>query len=185
MLFIIEIQIGKITEKEIEGFEKKPIQHRGGTDFHRVREKRGGEKKELTQEQMAFLEKRRRMRREAKTKQVEESHIPIDLFDPSQALGLFKPVEKEAKDSVILSTWAKCEARELRILSTQRPRNMLEDMAVMTDRGILWHFPINNEQGIDESEVRRKKHRNIFSNPQLFDNQSSIFRWNHFTSTCS
>ena len=32
-------------------------------------------------------------------------------------------------------------------------RCMIEDMASMTEKGILWHFPINNEQGIDEDQV--------------------------------
>lgn len=39
------------------------------------------------------------------------------------------------------------------ILTTQSPRNLIEDMASMTEKGILWNFPINNEQGIDEDKV--------------------------------
>ena len=42
----------------------------------------------------------------------------------------------------------------MRILTTQTPKNLIEDMASMTDKGILWHFPINNEQGINEDEVK-------------------------------
>ena len=39
------------------------------------------------------------------------------------------------------------------ILKTQPPRNLIEDMTKMTDQGILWHFPIDNEQGIDQEQV--------------------------------
>ena len=52
-----------------------------------------------------------------------------------------------------METWKKCREREMQILTTLPPRNFLEDMADMTDKGILWHFPIDNEQGIPESEM--------------------------------
>jgi hypothetical protein len=38
-------------------------------------------------------------------------------------------------------------------MSTPQPKNFLEEMIQWTDSSILWHFPINNEQGVDEKEV--------------------------------
>ena len=59
--------------------------------------------------------------------------------------GDFDEVEgKEVEE--LLPKWAELQAREMRILTTMPPRNFLEDMARMTDRGELWHFPIDNEQ---------------------------------------
>jgi hypothetical protein len=51
------------------------------------------------------------------------------------------------------STFEECRQREIRILSRPTPRNFLEEMASWTDNGIMWHFPINNEQGIEEKDV--------------------------------
>ena len=50
--------------------------------------------------------------------------------------------------------WKKCKEREMKILSSPTPKNFLDEMAVKTEQGILWKFPINNEQGIDEEKVR-------------------------------
>ncbi len=95
------------------------------------------------------------MRRDAQAKEIQEKHVPIDLFDPAKALGIFSAAEMATakKEDQMLTTWEQCNDREMKIRLTQRPRNMLEDMASMTDKGILWHFPINNEQGIEETEV--------------------------------
>jgi len=57
--------------------------------------------------------------------------------------------------------WDKCEERLLRIKSTPIPRNFLEEAAQLTDRSIMWHFPIDNEQGID-TEVEMLHLLNIF-----------------------
>jgi hypothetical protein len=53
-------------------------------------------------------------------------------------------------DNYRLPVWDKCEERLLRIKSTPAPQNFLEEAAQLTDRGIMWHFPIDNEQGIDQ-----------------------------------
>ena len=50
---------------------------------------------------------------------------------------------------MILATWEECQEREDEILYMRRPRNLLEEMAEMTEKGILWQFPIDNEQGIE------------------------------------
>ena len=109
---------------------------------------------DLTADQLAFLEKRRRLRREQKAKEDELNYVPIDLFNSEPPLGIFsKKSEKTEKTHIELKTWNKCKEREMNILSTPSPKNFLDEMAVMTEKGILWQFPINNEQGIDENEV--------------------------------
>ena len=45
-------------------------------------------------------------------------------------------------------------------MSTPTPRNFLETMIRWTDNGVLWHFPINNEQGIEEKDVCVAIHQN-------------------------
>ena len=109
-------------------------------------------KKQLTQEQMAFLEKRRRLREAQQSKEEEESYVPIDLFGSQPPLGIFTNTQLD-QPGIELKMWKKCQEREMKILSTPAPRNFLEEMAVKTERGILWNFPINNEQGLDETKV--------------------------------
>ena len=116
-------------------------------------------KKELTQEQIAFLEKRRRLRQAQQVKDEEEAHVPIDIFNSQPPLGIFSKGETEKKQSspqVKLTMWDKCQEREMKILSSSAPKNLLEEMAIKTDQGILWEFPINNEQGIDQDKVSCK-----------------------------
>ena len=110
----------------------------------------------LTAEQQAFLEKRRRARQAQEAKELEESYVPTDLFNSQPPLGIFskKSIEqKPAVPPIELTTWKKCKEREMKILSTPVPKNFLDEMAVKTEQGILWKFPINNEQGIEEEKV--------------------------------
>ena len=101
---------------------------------------------------MSFLEKRRRLREAQQSKEEEESYVPIDLFGSQPSLGIFTNTQLD-QPGIELKMWKKCQEREMKILSTPAPRNFLEEMAVKTERGILWNFPINNEQGIDETKV--------------------------------
>ena len=77
---------------------------------------------------------------------IDEKWLPLIIFLQGEFDGKPQP-------EVQLKTWQACKERELRILSTLPPRNFLEDMAQMTDRGELWHFPIDNEQGLDTDEL--------------------------------
>ena len=112
--------------------------------------------KELTPQQRDFLNERKRKRAEMKNKQLVEAYVPINLFEAEKPMGIFQDVdskEQKTESSTVLKTWQAISEREMRILTTQSPRNLIEDMAGMTDKGILWHFPIDNEQGINEDEV--------------------------------
>ena len=83
-------------------------------------------------------------------------HVPIDIFNSQPPLGIFSKGEIEKEQSspeVKLTMWDKCQEREMKILSSSAPKNLLEEMAIKTDQGILWEFPINNEQGIDQDKV--------------------------------
>lgn len=42
------------------------------------------------------------------------------------------------------------EKQELKIATSQRPRNYFEKMAQWTEEGKLWKFPIDNEQGLSK-----------------------------------
>ena len=107
---------------------------------------------------MAFMEKRRRLREAQKTKEEEENYVPVDLFNSQPPLGIFSKENTEnymSSSHIELKVWKKCREREMKILSSPAPRNFLEEMAVKTDQGILWNFPINNEQGIEEDKVNK------------------------------
>ena len=106
--------------------------------------KKASDRQQLSMEQMAFLQKRAKLRRaDMASKQVETS---VDL-ESGVTLGIFTGPVEESSDSDLLVTWRKCQERELGILSTPPPRNALEEMILQTKQGKLWHFPVNNEQG--------------------------------------
>jgi len=112
--------------------------------------------KELTPQQRDFLMERKRKRAEMKNKQLIEAYVPMNLFEAEKPMGIFQDVvsdEQKIESSTILKTWQAISNREMQILKTQPPRNLIEDMASMTDKGILWHFPIDNEQGINQDEM--------------------------------
>jgi len=107
----------------------------------------------LSDEQKAFMTERNRKRSEARNKQIAQEYEPINLFEAEKPLGIFQASQSEDTECETLQTWQAISNREMGILTTQSPRNLIEDMASMTEKGMLWHFPINNEQGIDEDEM--------------------------------
>jgi len=106
------------------------------------------DKKDLTMEQLAFLQKRAKMRRAENVKN--QMQGSVDLFGGTP-LGIFSGPIEQSSDRDMLKTWRACQERELRILSTPSPRNALEEMVLLTKKGKLWHFPVDNEQGLDYS----------------------------------
>lgn len=72
--------------------------------------------------------------------------MSVDLFG-GKPLGIFTNTS-ELKDSQdTMSTWNYLQNRELKLAVTHPPRNYFEKMALWTDQGKLWKFPIDNEQG--------------------------------------
>jgi len=128
---------------------KKSSDPEAAFDTKRSRSSEPFDKKELTMEQMAFLQKRAKMRR---TESVKTQQLgSVDLFSGTP-LGIFTEPLEESSDKDLLKTWRACEQRELKILSTPSPRNRLEEMVLLTKQGKLWHFPVDNEQGLDYSD---------------------------------
>jgi len=121
-----------------------------------ARDQRGQlEKKDLTMEQLAFLQKRAKMRRAENIKSQDQGSIDLLSGTP---LGIFTEPMEQSADKDHLKTWRACQQRELRILSTPSPRNALEEMILQTKQGKLWHFPVDNEQGLDYSSDPFYKH---------------------------
>jgi len=112
-------------------------------------------KKDLTMEQLAFLQKRQKLRRQQMSQS--EKHTPVDLFG-SPPLGIFSGPVVGGEVGPELSIWRACVQRELKIMSTPSPRNALEEMILWTEQEKLWHFPVDNEQGLDYSEDPFHKH---------------------------
>ena len=105
----------------------------------------GSERSDLSMEQVAFLQKRAKLRRQKESKDRLSSSIDLNSGIP---LGIFtEPMVGSDDDTEILKTWRACSKRNLEILSKPPPRNAIEEMILQTKQGKLWHFPINNEQG--------------------------------------
>jgi len=135
------------------------------------------EKVNLTEDQMDFLERRRQLR---KAKGVrggrQEAAAGPAQYDRSKGifggepLGIFPMAEPTTGDGEVvrLETWERCEERYLRLMSTPTPRNYLEEMVDLTEKGIMWQFPIDNEQGIDHDELE-PFHEHVFLEHHIED----------------
>lgn len=76
--------------------------------------------------------------------------VSVNLFG-EQPLGIFLPHAAELQPSPdILPTWSALQARDLQLAITHPPSNHFQKMALWTEQGKLWRFPIDNEQGLDE-----------------------------------
>jgi len=148
---------GKADDEEEDGVGREKAWKR--RDAENVRSKQDRQK-ELTMEQLAFLQKRQKLRRQEAARS--ETHEPIDLFGGTP-FGILAPPAQEGEtvernDQESVKMWRSCAERELRILSTPSPRNALEEMILWTKQGKLWQFPVDNEQGLDYSGDPFHKH---------------------------
>ncbi|KAL9702340.1 hypothetical protein quinque_005858 [Culex quinquefasciatus] len=73
----------------------------------------------------------------------------VKLFD-GEPLGIFTDPSLLRESPDVLKTWNALHERELRLAVTHPPANHFQKMALWTEQGKLWRFPINNEQGLDE-----------------------------------
>ncbi len=72
--------------------------------------------------------------------------VSVDLFG-GKPLNIFTNATDLQDSPDILSTWNHLQNRELKLAVTHPPRNYFEKMALWTEQGKLWKFPIDNEQG--------------------------------------
>lgn len=75
--------------------------------------------------------------------------VSVNIFG-GQPLNIFDKTDDKPD---ICQTWANLEARELRLAVTHPPRNYFEKMALWTEQGKVWKFPIDNEQGWEEEHL--------------------------------
>jgi len=69
------------------------------------------------------------------------------------------PIHHEKLRSNDLGTWGKLYRHELRNASIGLPSNGFHEMMLLTEQGKLWHYPIDNEQGMDaEKEIPFEDH---------------------------
>lgn len=80
-----------------------------------------------------------------------KSDVVVKLYG-SKRLGIFPENYTAEPTSHTLPTWSALEAKELKLQVTHPPSNIYEEMIRWTERGILWKFPIDNEQGLDEEQ---------------------------------
>lgn len=75
----------------------------------------------------------------------------VDLFGGEKPLNIFKVGDAASNQTAddILSTWSRLQERELKLAVTHPPSNYFQKMALWTEQGKLWKFPIDNEQGME------------------------------------
>ncbi|CAF3432969.1 unnamed protein product [Rotaria sp. Silwood1] len=91
-----------------------------------------------------------------------------------EPLGIFTTKDVNEISSKTTPIWEKYEQDELTRISSIPPRNAFEEMIQWTNDGILWKFPINNEQDIGPEadvpfyeHVLLERHLNDFPNSPL------------------
>ncbi|KAJ8736082.1 hypothetical protein PYW08_006738 [Mythimna loreyi] len=73
----------------------------------------------------------------------------VNIFS-GEPLGIFRP--KESNYGTKLDVWENLQQRELTLATSQPPVNYFQKMALWTEQGKIWKFPINNEQGLEEEQ---------------------------------
>lgn len=99
----------------------------------------------------------------------------VKLFR-GQGLGIFSAADSLQTEAQPVtesipghdSLWERVRQEQLAVLSSQPPTNAFEEMIQWTKKGILWHYPINNEQGMDE-EAKVGFHEHVFLEDQIQD----------------
>lgn len=76
------------------------------------------------------------------------SERKFDLY-ANERLGIFDVDQlPPAEPEDCLETWRRLKQKELQYLITYPAENAYEEMIRWTDQGKLWHYPIDNEQGV-------------------------------------
>ncbi|XP_065084086.1 small ribosomal subunit protein mS31 [Ochlerotatus camptorhynchus] len=83
---------------------------------------------------------------------VQPTGASVKLFE-EEPLNIFKDPAALIESPDVLQTWKKLQDRELRLAVTHPPANYFQKMALWTEQGKLWKFPIDNEQGLTEEAM--------------------------------
>nr|SVE74135.1 EOG090X04UC [Daphnia barbata] len=94
--------------------------------------------------------------------------VKVEDIYGAQPSGIFSRAHfKEEPESVTgLATWEMLYQKELELAVTHPPTNGFQQMIQWTKQGKVWHFPIDNEQGLEE-ETQVGFHEHIFLEPHL------------------
>ena len=57
----------------------------------------------------------------------------------------------------------------LKVEKANLPLNGFEELIMLTDEGKLWHFPIDNEQGIDNEDIKMPFYEHVLLDHHLED----------------
>ncbi|XP_058832849.1 small ribosomal subunit protein mS31 [Topomyia yanbarensis] len=87
--------------------------------------------------------------RKRPTVMVQRTGASVKLFG-EEPLNIFTDPTTLEDSPDMLKTWKKLQDRELRLAVAHPPANHFQKMALWTEQGKLWKFPINNEQGLEE-----------------------------------
>ncbi|KAK6639990.1 hypothetical protein RUM43_008267 [Polyplax serrata] len=109
----------------------------------------------------------RRTRRFDSTSQ-QKSRGSKSSSDEVEELNIFNKLltDGDKKPAVELKLWGKLVKAELDFLGESAPKNYYEEMIHWTKQGRLWHFPIDNEQGMDD-EMKVSFSEHVFLEDQL------------------
>ncbi|XP_076238995.1 mitochondrial ribosomal protein S31 [Calliopsis andreniformis] len=99
-------------------------------------------RKEITREHDSVIQKLLKEQKQEKQKRVEK-----EKFFPTFTEG-----NVPSPNVPELKIWDACEEFSLKLWTTYYPESAFQEMIQWTEEGMLWKFPINNEQGMEEEQ---------------------------------
>jgi len=122
------------------------------------------------------LSDERETRRPPRDNRRRQEYLKPHRLYSGDSLGIFTDEDFQNKKGEEGSPiWNKFEEEELKRLSAIPPRNAFEEMIQWTNEGILWKFPINNEQDVGaEADVPFYDHVLLERHLQDFPNSPLI-----------
>uniref|UniRef100_A0A1I8NU28 Small ribosomal subunit protein mS31 n=1 Tax=Stomoxys calcitrans TaxID=35570 RepID=A0A1I8NU28_STOCA len=82
----------------------------------------------------------------------------VNLFG-GEPLGIFTDITHLKDSTDLLPTWGHLHEQSLKIQVSHPPSNYYEKLALWTEQGKVWRFPIDNEQDwLDEKDVDFSEH---------------------------
>ena len=60
--------------------------------------------------------------------------------------------DRAALNKQTLETWSRLQSHENEMTSRSIINNAIDELILLTEQGKLWHYPIDNEQGLDEEK---------------------------------
>ncbi|KAI0988578.1 hypothetical protein GJ496_011414 [Pomphorhynchus laevis] len=96
------------------------------------------------------------------------------VLKSGQPLNIFNNDKSPGEKYEQLAFWKAFDEYKIDILNKTKPNNSWEELIELTNEGKIWHFPINNEQGVDNDKLDSFDEHLLFNENELIQNDPWI-----------